>query len=264
MPVFNPTTPATTPTTPHVLARERVPAMFRPSNQANMEPAQASNPSATQSFLPSLGNVRSGNGYDDNALAAEGESFTRMVNKKRVVDTVKQESAGELRKRLAQIESQIQGAAARGQDMPARKLKQLQERKRQILVQLANMGGHQARIQHGGRALPPWEMGAKIKRFSQYKKMPWRQAPATPPALNYEPVGVSSQQNREQILAMQQNIQPIKRMKQSPAAAMEGWATDEMIPGVPNYVLAAGGGLLAVLLLSRLRRRKIVVIGGSK
>lgn len=260
MPMFSPQTP----TTPHVLARERVPAMFRPGNQANMEPAQASNPSATQSFLPSLGDVRSGNGYDDNALAAEGETFTRMVNKKRVVDAIKQESAGELRKQLAQIESQVQGAAARGQDMPARKLKRLQERKRQILIKLASMNGHQARIQHGGRALPPWEMGAKIQRFHQYQKMPWRRSPATPPALDYEPVGASTQKNRQQILAMQQNVQPVKRMKQSPGAAMEGWVTDEMIPGVPNYVLAAGGGLLAVLLLSRLRRRRVVVIGGSK
>lgn len=243
MPVYQ------TPTTPRVLARERVPAMFRPGNQANMEPAQASNPAASQSFLPSLGTVRSGNGYDDNALAAEGDQFARMVNQRRSAQVQDRQRVAQLRKRLAEIEAQIEGAAASGKDMPAARLRELRERKRRILNMLADTSGRDARNQQaGGNALAPWFRRPKRanKRFKQYRKLPWVQSPASPDPEAYASRAFSAQKNRRQILAMQNNVQPVKQM--------DGWLEDEMIPGVPNYMLAAGGGVLVLALLLRRRR----------
>ena len=247
MPVYQ------TPTTPRVLARERVPAMFRPGNQAIMEPADASNPAASQSFLPSLGLVRSGNGYDDNALAAEGDAFSRMVGQKRAEDANNQQRAAHLRQKLAQLDAQIQGSAASGQDMPAATLRRLQERRRRILNILADTSGQAARNQQaGGTALAPWQRKPRMaKRVAQYRKLPWIKSPATPNPEAYASKGFSAQKNRAQILAMQQNVQPVKTM-----STVDGWFQDEMIPGVPNYMLAAGGGVLALALALRLRRRR--------
>ncbi len=65
-----------------VLATERLPAQFRPSNQLRMRPAQATNPSlhASSNFRPGLAEYRDGNGCGDLGL---GWSVARAANRAR-------------------------------------------------------------------------------------------------------------------------------------------------------------------------------------
>lgn len=55
----------------HVMARESIPAAYRPSNQARLERSRASNPAASErdAYLPEQGEVRWGNSRGDNGLA---------------------------------------------------------------------------------------------------------------------------------------------------------------------------------------------------
>ncbi len=71
----------------HVIASERVPAMFRPSNQAVLLPSQAANPcmSEPSSALPGMGVVVSGNGMEDAGLS----SPAKMRRFKSALDTMR-------------------------------------------------------------------------------------------------------------------------------------------------------------------------------
>jgi hypothetical protein len=55
----------------HVMAAERIPAAYRPSNQARLEPARASNPSLAEAdaFMPESSELRYGNSRGDNGLS---------------------------------------------------------------------------------------------------------------------------------------------------------------------------------------------------
>lgn len=57
-----------------VMAREDLPAKYRPGNQMRLERSRAANatPGDPQDFLPGLGDVQSGNGRTDNGLGRKG------------------------------------------------------------------------------------------------------------------------------------------------------------------------------------------------
>lgn len=256
-----------TPTTPHVAATDRTPPMFRPGNQARLEPAQPLNPSASQSMLPGLGAVRSGNGFNDNALhAKDGQEFAAMVNKRRAWAGQRQ-NIKQLKRKLAEVELQLQAPSATGQSLPSSKLRELQAAKRRLIAAIAAHG--RTDNQPGAVDVAPWQRKKKVRtpKMVQHKSLPTVPGPKTPSALDYEPGAFSAQSGMRKLKAMQANVQPVVPMRQmafaerakslgKPSAApLDGWLEEETIPNVPNWALAAGGGGLILLLLLKKRRR---------
>lgn len=230
-----------------------------------MVPAEPLNPSASQSMLPGLGVVRSGNGFNDNALQArEGRQFAQQVNKRRAW-AGKQQDIGQLKRMLVGIEAKLQSASATGVAIPAKELRQLQTMKKKILTKITEIG--RTDNQAGGTVLPPWQRAQKVKsaQMVQHRSLPTVRGPATPDPLKEASYAFSSQRNRPQIRDMQANIQPVVSMRQmqfaerARAASMDGftdWFGGELIPNVPNWAMATGGGVLLLLLMKRRRRTR--------
>lgn len=82
-----------------VLATERTPAGFRPSNQARLQQSRASNPSPTESgaWMPGMGECRAGNGVGDLGLGFSFGGVLRApaisVQQSRAVAAVREEQA---------------------------------------------------------------------------------------------------------------------------------------------------------------------------
>jgi len=85
-----------------VIARETLPAHYRPSNQVRLVPAHSANPAASdpQTMLPGLGEVRMGNGMHSNGILsgkAEGRFARNIV---------------EIRKKQAERQHQVQSSGS--------------------------------------------------------------------------------------------------------------------------------------------------------
>jgi len=194
-----------TPTTPHVLARDRTPPMFRPANQANLEPSQAANFSATQNMLPGMGSVNSGNDPSNHGLGPDDAEFTRIMQReeqRKATAKARANSAeSAVLRQIQEVKSTLDRAAAQGRQMPpraARRLNMLQAK-----LQWIRRSRRAEAEQSKGSSQMPFHRGARI--------MPSVYSPPTPDPLQYEPIGVSHESDRGKILAMQSSIQPVTR-----------------------------------------------------
>jgi len=195
--------PMYTPTTQHVAARDnRVPPMFRPTNQANLEPASSINFSATQNMLPGMGSVRRGNEMTSGINPDEEAEFTRQVRnaevtRKRAKKATRTE-AGRLKRRIQEVKARLDRAVATGQEPPANAMAELN----QLQAKLQWLGRmKQAEKEHGSAEQMPFKRRVHLPRVH---------APTTPDPEAYASTGISHQKNRGQILDMQKNIQPVE------------------------------------------------------
>lgn len=252
--------PMFTPTTTRVMATERTPPMFRPGNQANLEPALPANVSPMQDMLPGMGEVRSGNAMVTGLAASEKEIAAQVVAE-RESRTPKSwlGRSSDFGSAYASAQAALQVAQERNDSAGIRNA---QQRLRMIKRQ-ADAKRQQAEVQKGGAvALPWWKRGTRVFNRNQNTyapRIPSRFSPPTPDPLKYEPAGISHQKGMRKIMAMQANIQPVVSYRaleaQDRMKAIQGlgnWFTDQMISGVPNWALAAaGGGAVALFLLKR-------------
>lgn len=271
------------------MGQERIPAHFRPSNQANMVAAEPLNPSASQSMMPGLGMVRSGNEVTDNGLAPleNAEIHKQIIAQDKQTRAKKLQGAlTKIGQEMAQITADLDQLKTKGDRAntavlrrKAAKLEQLKAKAERIKEAITIIktgkptGGYRNRPLPTARhnLLEPWKRPAKWKRKDKwvgrdghrFKQVPEAvplshvYAPPTPDPLVFEPGAKApglSQQERAKILAMQANIQPVQSMDgitEIMDTAKE-WAAGELIPGVPNWAIAAGGaGLVGLILLKR-------------
>ena len=206
-----------TPTTPQVIAAERVPPMFRPNNQANLVPAQPLNPAASQSFLPGLGQVRSGNVVSSNGLDPVGDEelaqWSEQAAKGRSRSYFKAKAAvAMLNRQKAAIQAKIDGAAARGVPLPRGELIKLRRMLRQIDLRVAAIWRTLRRQQGGGLVAPPWRRRARYRRGRRLRPLIAIDAPVTPDPLQLEPPGISYQTGQDTLRAMQASVSPVTAM----------------------------------------------------
>lgn len=256
--------PLYTPTTPRVVASDRTPPMFRPTNQSQLVPAMPANPAASQSFLPGLGAVRSGNtmatGLDQAGDEELAQWDKRLARKQKQVKAGIKTRARALQHKLTALEAKLDSAKVTGTQIPADKLAYLKDMRDRVKEALRALNrGIQVEAQGGGTAAAPWQRQAlymrkipkmrggtrEMRPMRMYKEM----SPPTPDPLKYEPAAFSSQK-RGKILDMQANVQPIRSI--DGLGDIVSWATGSTL-GIPNWGLAAGGGALLLLLMRRRR-----------
>lgn len=250
------------PTTLHVMGRERIPAQFRPGNQANMVAAEPTNPSASQDMLPGMGYVQSGNAVTDNGLAPlqSREIHKQIVKQDRVTKAKKADAQlQKLNAKIAEITVAVDSLRVKGDKANTSII-------RDKRANLAALQKQVARLQHArdlllGRTdatvpgeghgnyrnkpirarrhnmLQPWKRVARWRKghrwlsrrghqFAQVPKavqMSRVWGPSTPDPLNEEPAGISTQSNRAKILAMQANIQPVESYAADKAGTVDGF-----------------------------------------
>lgn len=229
--------PLYTPTAPRVKTNgDRTPPMFRPDQQARLVPTEASNPSPTQSFLPGLGQVQSGNQVST-GLDPEGEEV--LSQREKQAARAQRASAQQLKdkvqwleQKVAQVDARIDQAKATGLPLPRQRIRRLRTAQQKAREMISYLRKHISQVQGGGTILPPW------KRRPRYSQPVLRSRPIQP-----------LQANRERHLSATET---------TPAQGVEG-LTDWMVDttaGVPNWAfLAGGGGLLAVAAL-KMRKKK--------
>lgn len=234
--------PMYTPTAPRVTTRgDDVPPMFRPSNQANLEPAEALNPTPSQSFLPGLGEVRPGNA-SGTGLDPKGEEALAQLRRR--TQQAQKRSAQQINSRVKQLEAQmakaqakIDQAKATGVPLPRQRVRELrnaQDRARKIIAYLRK---HTQKTQAGGSVLPPWQRKPLYKRDLQTR--PLQQMRLIDPDRE-----LSAPQTR------QASVEGL--------AGVDGftdWLTDTTA-GVPNWAFLLGGGGLLTIVAMRKRRKK--------
>lgn len=218
--------PMYTPTTSRVRATETTPPMFRPCNQENLVPTDPLNPSPSQSFMPGLGAVRSGNLPGGNGLDPSGEeqlaAWRRtQVAQAQIASGSAKEEAKILMRELAKIRARLQSSSATGIPLPRAEILQLKMEENRLLRRLEMLSPKTRKVQSGGAVLPPW------------KRIPMIDAPVTPDVMKYASPGISTQQGRAQILAMQKNIQPVRPMNG--------------VGEFPAKEVAVGAGLLGII-----------------
>lgn len=247
--------PVYTPTTPRVLARDKAPPMFRPGNQANLEPAVPLNPSPTQSFVPGLGQVRSANSAHTGLDAqTEAELDVMKLTAEKQGQAQIQRARAQVRMLEAQIarnNAKAERAKVTGRPLPRGELRRIMDENtnakaklRQLSAILKNAGS-----QGGGQTLPPWKRLPKVmpRKGRQFRPLAATRSMSvpTPDPLMYEPAGISLQQNRSKIMDMQKNIQPV--------SAMNGLGITQYVPAPVLLAGVAGVGLYFIL---RAQKRK--------
>lgn len=289
----------TTPTTTHVLGRERIPSMFRPGAQARLVPTEPLNPAASQDMLPGMGDVRSGNSVTDNGLAPrESEMLHRQVVAQHI-----ERLAGTLNAQVKQAQEQMIALQAEVDAIKAkgdRANSSVIQRKKAALAQLKqkvlDLQQRRAQIIGGARPipgqmrqnlLPPWQrmgifkwkrrwIGREGSQFLEATPMQMVAAPATPDPLRYEPTGISYQKGQGRIRDMQLNIQPVESFaadqahrKAYPGQTIDGvmdfvdpvlaWTKSSTF-NVPNWMWLSGAGLATLLLVAKKRSRRTVIL----
>lgn len=237
--------PLFTPTTNRVLATDDLPPQFRPGNQARLEPSEATNFSPVQDMLPGMGEVRSGSPMSTGLAPEEEADFKRAVNGAKRQANGADNVLKKLQARIQTLTAQIQAADQQGIENKAANLR----RELKALLKKAEYVAQRGQIARNAtkKAMQPyWMRASALRTMRPQQAIKHMQSPATPSALDYEPVGFSAQKNRAKILAMQANIQPVQQMS--------GIWTDELIPGVPNWTIAAASGGLILLMVLKKKR----------
>jgi hypothetical protein len=240
-----------TPTARQVVIPDEAPAFFRPINQTMLVPSQASNPAASQSFLPGVGEVRIGNSLTDNGLyPAENKKLAAAVQFERAN---RRAAAGPtaLQDRAKAVEATIQKAQRAGKALTTAQVQQIQA-EQALLARKVQDSKKQRAIDVKAsetRNTPPWMKKTMILNTST----------RTMRGRAISPAGVGAEITQAQLVAAGQ---PAPTAPTGPVtnnttgvtgvvAKLKIWMQGKTA-GIPNWaVAAAGGGLVLSLILKR-------------
>jgi len=208
-----------TPTTPLVIAAERVPPMFRPNNQANLVPATPLNPAASMSFLPGLGAVRSGNVASSNGLDPIGDEELAQWDRQRAKGRIKSLEQAKaaialLERQKVGLQVQIDGASARGIPLPRNQILRIRHRISQLNNRISRINRLLKKQQGGGNVAAPWQRRPIYQRKGRsLRPLIAVNAPVTPDPNRFAAPGINFETGQATIRAMQANIQPVTKMQ---------------------------------------------------
>lgn len=249
-----------TPTTPQVLAAERIPPMFRPNNQANLVPATPLNPAASMSFMPGLGAVRSGNIVHSNGLDPVGDE--ELAQWRAQADKGKAKAAMQAKDAIAQLERQkvslqakLDGAKARGMPLPRTEILKVRRSLAQINNRIEAIRKALKRQQGGGNTLAPWFRKPVLPpQGRSFRPLHAVNAPVTPDPLRLASPATSYQSGQSTIKAMQNSVSPVKQMPNIEGLADLGDLG--AFPNIPTPLILAGVAAGVIFLAARKGKRR--------
>lgn len=226
-----------TPTTPLVVAAERVPPMFRPNNQANLVPATPLNPAASMSFLPGLGAVRSGNVVHSNGLDPMGDEELAQWDNQRAKGKARNQERAKatialLERQKVALQLQLDGVAARGVPLSRTQLMRIKSQMAQINNRITLIGRRLKRQQGGGNVDAPWKRRPVYQRRGRaLHPLTVVNAPRTPDPLRLASPSANYQTGQDKLEAMQASVSPVTSIQ-----SMEGLGTFS----IPTPLILAG------------------------